>query len=93
MNFSSKPAHKNICIARRTFSAHNATFFLKMIYAIEYKIIKCQNKFLKKSYQKCLSDKLTAFPKGSNLVLTFDRINFLSFLCPLLPVAALAQVL
>ena len=32
------------------------------------------------------------YQKESNLVLTFDRSVFLSFLCPLLPVAALGQV-
>ena len=39
-------------------------------------------------FEKRLSDKLTMFPKGSNLVLTFDQSVFLSFLWPLLPVAS-----
>ena len=30
--------HKNICIARHTFSACSTTFFLDIICAIEYKI-------------------------------------------------------
>ena len=44
-------------------------------------------------FEKRLSDKLTTFPKGSNLVLTFDRSVFLSFLWPLLPVASRGRVL
>ena len=40
-----------------------------------------------------LSDKLTTFPKGSNLVLSFDRSVFLIFLWPLLPVVSCGQVL
>ena len=40
-----KPTHVNIYIARRTFSAHSAIFFLEIIYAIKYKIVTCQNKF------------------------------------------------
>ena len=39
-------------------------------------------------FEKRLSDELTTFPKGSNLVLTFDRRVFLSFMWPLLPVAS-----
>ena len=39
-------------------------------------------------FEKRLFDKLTMFPKGSNLVLTFDQSVFLSFLWPLLPVAS-----
>ena len=39
-------------------------------------------------FEKRLSDKLTTFPKGSNLVLTFDRSVFFSFLWPLLTVAS-----
>ena len=39
-------------------------------------------------FEETLSDKLTTFPKGSNLVLTFDRSVFLRFLWPLLPVAS-----
>ena len=44
-------------------------------------------------FDKRLSGKLVTFPKGSNLVLTFDRIVFLSFLWPLLPVASRGLVL
>ena len=39
-------------------------------------------------FEKRLSDKFTTFPKGSNLVLAFDRSAFLSFLWPLLHVAS-----
>ena len=39
-------------------------------------------------FKKSLSDKLTTFRKGSNLVLTFDRSVFLGFLWPLLPAAS-----
>ena len=38
-------------------------------------------------FEKRLSDKLTTFPKGSNLVLTFDRSVSFIFLWPMLPVA------
>ena len=44
-------------------------------------------------FEKGLPDKLTTFPKGSNLVLTFDRSVFSSFLSPPLPVASQRQVL
>ena len=44
-------------------------------------------------FENRLSDKLTTFPKGSNLVLTFDQSVFLSFLWPLLPVASRGPVL
>ena len=43
--------------------------------------------------EKSLSDKLTTFLKGSNLVLTFDRSVFVRFLWPLLPVASRGRVL
>ena len=44
-------------------------------------------------FEKRLPDKLATFPKGSNLVLTFDRSIFLDFLRPLLPVSSRGQVL
>ena len=44
-------------------------------------------------FEKRLSNNLTTFPKGSNLVLTFDRSVFLRFLWPLLPVASRERVL
>ena len=44
-------------------------------------------------FEKRLPDKLATFPKGSKLVLTFDRSNFLGFLRPVLPVASRGRVL